>query len=85
MRQIWQGLCSPIVSRVTQAGCTWHLDEMFVTLHGEPYLLWPAVDEHIPNNPQPGSLHEANSQNSPKSVDRLLIVVTPAVVRSRSR
>nr|WP_302056715.1 IS6 family transposase [Paraburkholderia sp. CNPSo 3281] len=25
---------------------TWHLDEMFVTLRGEPYLLWRAVDEH---------------------------------------
>jgi putative transposase len=21
-------------------GSTWHLDEMFVTLRGEPYLLW---------------------------------------------
>ena len=25
---------------------TWHFDEMFVTLHGEPYLLWRAVDEY---------------------------------------
>ena len=25
---------------------TWHLDEMFVTLRGEHYLLWRAVDEH---------------------------------------
>lgn len=25
---------------------TGHLDEMFVTLCGEPYLLWRAVDEH---------------------------------------
>ena len=25
-------------------GSTWHLDEMFVTLRGEPYLLWRAVD-----------------------------------------
>jgi putative transposase len=24
---------------------TWHPDEMFVTLRGEPYLLWRAVDE----------------------------------------
>jgi putative transposase len=23
-----------------------HLDEMFLTLRGEPYLLWDAVDEH---------------------------------------
>lgn len=27
-------------------GSKWHLDEMFVTLRGEPYLLWRAVDEH---------------------------------------
>jgi putative transposase len=27
-------------------GSTWHLDEMFVTLRGKPYLLWRAVDEH---------------------------------------
>jgi putative transposase len=27
-------------------GSTWPLDEMFVTLRGEPYLLWRAVDEH---------------------------------------
>jgi putative transposase len=27
-------------------GSAWHLDEMFVMLCGEPYLLWRAVDEH---------------------------------------
>jgi putative transposase len=27
-------------------GSTWHLDEMFVTLRGEPQLSWGAVDEH---------------------------------------
>jgi putative transposase len=27
-------------------GGTWHLDEMFVSLRGEPYVLWRAVDEH---------------------------------------
>ena len=26
-------------------GSTWQMDEMFVTLRGEPYLLWRAVDE----------------------------------------
>lgn len=26
-------------------GRTWHLDEMFVNLRGEPWLLWRAVDE----------------------------------------
>ncbi|MGF6919581.1 hypothetical protein OKW28_003778 [Paraburkholderia sp. 40] len=29
-----------------QPGSTWHLDEMFVTLRGVPYLLWRAVDQH---------------------------------------
>jgi putative transposase len=27
-------------------GSAWHLDEVFVTLRGEPYLLWPVVDQH---------------------------------------
>lgn len=27
-------------------GTTWHLDELFVTLRGEPYVLWRAVDQH---------------------------------------
>ena len=27
-------------------GGTWHLDEMYVTLRGEPWLLWRAVDQH---------------------------------------
>ncbi|WP_186019147.1 IS6 family transposase [Burkholderia gladioli] len=27
-------------------GRTWHLDEIFVKLRGEPWLLWRAVDEH---------------------------------------
>ncbi|KVQ49930.1 transposase [Burkholderia cepacia] len=27
-------------------GSTWHLDEMFVKLRGEPCVLWRAVDEH---------------------------------------
>jgi len=27
-------------------GNTWYLDELFVTLRGEPYVLWRAVDEH---------------------------------------
>jgi putative transposase len=29
-----------------KSGATWHLDEVFVTLRGEPYLLWRAVDQH---------------------------------------
>jgi putative transposase len=27
-------------------GTTWHLDEVFVNVGGEPYLLWRAVDQH---------------------------------------
>jgi|SRR5215469_13335629 len=27
-------------------GSTWHLDEVFLKLRGEPYVLWRAVDEH---------------------------------------
>jgi len=29
-----------------KAGSTWHLDELFVMLRGEHYVLWRAVDEH---------------------------------------
>jgi putative transposase len=29
-----------------RTGTTWHLDELFVKLRGEPYVLWRAVDEH---------------------------------------
>ncbi|WP_454830032.1 IS6 family transposase [Paraburkholderia xenovorans] len=36
--------CAKAVRR--KPGRTWHLDEMFVTLRGEPHLLWRAVDEH---------------------------------------
>ena len=39
-----------IANRVKAArrkpGSTWHLDEVFVTLRGGPYLLWRAVDQH---------------------------------------
>ena len=27
-------------------GTTWHLDEVFVSLRSEPYLLWRVVDQH---------------------------------------
>ncbi|MGF6934559.1 transposase-like protein [Paraburkholderia sp. UCT70] len=27
-----------------EPGTTWHLDELFVTLRGEPYLLWHAIE-----------------------------------------
>jgi putative transposase len=35
--------CAKAVRR--RPGSTWHLDELFVKLHGEPYVLWRAVDE----------------------------------------
>lgn len=35
-----------IMAAERKPGGAWHLDEMFVTLRGEPYLLWQAVDEH---------------------------------------
>jgi putative transposase len=28
------------------AGSKWHLDELFVSVHGEPFVLWRAVEEH---------------------------------------
>jgi len=44
VRQVW---CELRASRQGRTpGSTWHLDEMFVTLRGEPYLLWRAVDQH---------------------------------------
>jgi putative transposase len=34
--QIWTALCS--------ANDKWHLDEMFVTINGQRYYLWRAID-----------------------------------------
>lgn len=47
----WCEKFGAVFSRQTRAarpkpGSTWHLDEMFVALRGESYLLWRAVDEH---------------------------------------
>ncbi|MFL9911764.1 IS6 family transposase [Paraburkholderia sp. RL17-337-BIB-A] len=41
-----EGFAHRVKAARRKAGSTWHLDEMFVTLRGEPYLLWRAVDEH---------------------------------------
>jgi putative transposase len=41
-----EGLARRVTAGGRKPGGTWHLDEMFVTLCGEPYLLWRAVDEH---------------------------------------
>ena len=39
------GFAQRVKAARRKPGSTWHLDEMFVTLRGEPYLLWRAVDE----------------------------------------
>jgi putative transposase len=41
-----KGLAHRVKTARRKSGSTWHLDEMFVTLRGEPYLHWRAVDEH---------------------------------------
>lgn len=40
------GFARQVKATRRQSGSTWHLDEMVVTLRGEPYVLWRAVDEH---------------------------------------
>ncbi|WP_186024901.1 MULTISPECIES: IS6 family transposase [Burkholderia] len=40
------GLTCRVKATRRKPGRTWHLDEMFVNLRGEPWLLWRAVDEH---------------------------------------
>jgi len=40
------GFAHRVKSARRKPGSTRQLDEMFVTLRGEPYLLWRAVDEH---------------------------------------
>jgi transposase-like protein len=41
-----KGFARRVKAARREPGDTWHLDEMFVTLRGEPYLLWRAVDKH---------------------------------------
>src|ERR1700731_400801 len=41
-----KGFAHRVKAARRKPGSTWHLDEMFVTLRGEPHLLWRAVDEH---------------------------------------
>ncbi|BCF94919.1 hypothetical protein PPGU16_79860 (plasmid) [Paraburkholderia largidicola] len=40
------GFASQARAARREPGTTWHLDEVFVKLRGEPYLLWRAVDQH---------------------------------------
>lgn len=39
------GFASQVEVARCKPGTTWHLDEVSVTLRGEPYLLWRAVDQ----------------------------------------
>jgi putative transposase len=41
-----KGFARRVKAARRKPGSTWHLDEMFVTLRGDPYLLWRAGDEH---------------------------------------
>jgi hypothetical protein len=41
-----KGFAHRVKAARRKPGSTWRLDEMFVTLRGEPHLLWRAVDEH---------------------------------------
>ncbi|AKM33527.1 transposase (plasmid) [Pandoraea faecigallinarum] len=41
-----KGFAHRVKAARRKAGGTWHLDEMFVSLRGEQYLLWRAVDAH---------------------------------------
>lgn len=46
MREVWAGFARRVKAARRRPGTTWHLDEVFVSLRGEPHLLWRAVDEH---------------------------------------
>ena len=41
-----KGFAHRVKAARRKPGSTWHLDEMFITLRGEPYVLWRAVDEY---------------------------------------
>nr|WP_246217076.1 IS6 family transposase [Paraburkholderia panacisoli] len=41
-----EGFAHRVKAAQRKPGSTWHLDEMFVTLRDEPYLLWRAFDKH---------------------------------------
>jgi putative transposase len=40
------GFAGSVKAARRKPSSTWHLDEVFVTLRGEPYLLWRAIDQH---------------------------------------
>jgi putative transposase len=43
--QVWPADANQLRHRRPRAGDTWHLDEVFLTIHGERHYLWRAVDQ----------------------------------------
>ncbi|CAE6722669.1 hypothetical protein R69776_01604 [Paraburkholderia nemoris] len=41
-----KGFADRVKAARYKSGTTWYLDGMYVTLCGEPYLLWHSVDQH---------------------------------------
>jgi len=41
-----EGFAQRVKATRRKPGSTWHPDEVFVTLRGQPWVLWRAVDEH---------------------------------------
>jgi putative transposase len=44
--KVGAGFAHRVKAARRKPGSTWHLDEVFVTLRDEPYLLWRAGDQH---------------------------------------
>jgi len=44
-RKVGQQYANQLRRRHPRPGDTWHLDEVFLTIHGERYSLWRAVDQ----------------------------------------
>jgi putative transposase len=44
-RKFWQAYAHQLRQRRPRPGDTWHLDEVFLTIHGERHYLWRAVDQ----------------------------------------
>jgi putative transposase len=60
-------------------GSTWHLDEVFVTLRGESYLLWRAIDQH---GAEPDILlQKRRDKAAAKRFFKLVLVACPEVPR----
>jgi putative transposase len=46
VRAVWAQFARCAKAVRGRPGSIWHLDEVFLKLRGEPYVLWRAVDEH---------------------------------------